>query len=227
MDAEHVEAATQIQIAGSNMNLDDVVQREDGDGFLAISPDGAEADTPIDNLTFGNIKSNTGVRFDHLWVNTGDIHVGQGAFHLDKVYVEDKATFSTGHMVTDVFGSAPVYDASRDSAYWVNTGISRPESQLDDWRSSGIDGRWMYLHFDADGAVQKSNGNLLHLQDHNDVYSQRYSMTDWMDLFTDEEFHDFYGRYYAPELSYHDRYVHIDGEAAGPDNADSGELDVE
>ena len=227
MDAEHVEAATQIQIAGSNMNLDDVVQREDGDGFLAISPDGAEADTPIDNLTFGNIKSNTGVRFDHLWVNTGDIHVGQGAFHLDKVYVEDKATFSTGHMVTDVFGSAPVYDASRDSAYWVNTGISRPESQLDDWRSSGIDGRWMYLHFDADGAVQKSNGNLLHLQDHNDVYSQRYSMTDWMDLFTDEEFHDFYGCYYAPELSYHDRYVHIDGEAAGPDNADSGELDVE
>lgn len=224
MDAEHVEAATQIQIAGSNMNLDDVVQREDGDGFLAISPDGAEADTPIDNLTFGNIKSNTGVRFDHLWVNTGDIHVGQGAFHLDKVYVEDKATFSTGHMVTDVFGSAPVYDASRDSAYWVNTGISRPESQLDDWRSSGIDGRWMYLHFDADGAVQKSNGNLLHLQDHNDVYSQRYSMTDWMNLFTDREFHE---RDHAPELSYHDRYALIEGEAAGPDNADSGEIDVE
>ena len=224
MDVEHVEAATQIQITGSNMNLDDIVQREDGDGFLTISPEGAEADKPIDDLTIGDIKTHGGVRFDHLWANTSSIHTSQGVLHLDKLYIEDKATFSTDHMMTDVFGSAPVYDESRDSAYWIHTKINRPEAQLDDWRRDGTDGRWMYLHFDADRAVQKSNGNLLNLQDHNDAYSQRYAMTDWMNLFTDREFHE---RDHAPELSYHDRYALIEGEAAGPDNADSGEIDVE
>ena len=224
MDVEHVEAATQIQITGSNMNLDDIVQREDGDGFLTISPEGAEEDKPIDDLTIGDIKTHGGVRFDHLWANTSSIHTSQGVLHLDKLYIEDKATFSTDHMMTDVFGSAPVYDESRDSAYWIHTKINRPEAQLDDWRRDGTDGRWMYLHFDADRAVQKSNGNLLNLQDHNDAYSQRYAMTDWMNLFTDREFHE---RDHAPELSYHDRYALIEGEAAGPDNADSGEIDVE
>ena len=224
MDVEHVEAATQIQITGSNMNLDDIVQREDGDGFLTISPEGAEEDKPIDDLNIGDIKTHGGVRFDHLWANTSSIHTSQGVLHLDKLYIEDKATFSTDHMMTDVFGSAPVYDESRDSAYWIHTKINRPEAQLDDWRRDGTDGRWMYLHFDADRAVQKSNGNLLNLQDHNDAYSQRYAMTDWMNLFTDREFHE---RDHAPELSYHDRYALIEGEAAGPDNADSGEIDVE
>ena len=50
MDVQHVEAATEIQISGSNMDLDDITQREDGDGFLVITPEGAAEDAPIDNL---------------------------------------------------------------------------------------------------------------------------------------------------------------------------------
>lgn len=227
MESEHVEAATEIQIAGSNMDLDDIVQREDGDGFLTITPDGVDDNTPIDNLVIGDIRTNGGVRFNRLWLNTGDIHVSSGAFHLDKLYVEDKATFSTPHMTTDVFGSAPVYDDTRDSAYWINTDINRPNSDLNAWKADGTHGQWMYLHFDADSPVQHSNGNLLHLQDHNDTYSQRYSMTDWMNIFSDKDFYRFYDRYYAPELSYHDRYGLIDGAGVSADNAESDEITVE
>ena len=227
MESEHVEAATEIQIAGSNMDLDDIVQREDGDGFLTITPDGVDDNTPIDNLVISDIKTNGGVRFNRLWLNIGDIHVSSGAFHLDKLYVEDKATFSTPHMATDVFGSAPVYDDTRDSAYWINTDINRPNSDLNAWKADGTHGQWMYLHFDADSPVQHSNGNLLHLQDHNDTYSQRYSMTDWMNIFSDKDFYRFYDRYYAPELSYHDRYGLIDGAGVSADNAESDEITVE
>lgn len=227
METEHVEAATEIQIAGSNMSLDDIVQREDGNGFLTITPDGANKNEAIDDLTIGDIRTNGGVRFDRLWLHTGDIHVSQGALHLDKVYVEDKATFSTGHMATDVFGSAPVYDDTKDSAFWVNTDINRPEEALDAWQADGTAGGWMYIHFAADAPVQQSNGNLLYLKDRHDVYSQRYSMADWMNLFTDRNFYRFYERYYAPELSYHDRYGLIDGTGADADNAESSEIIIE
>ena len=37
MDVENIEAAQQIAISGSNMDLDSIKQREDGDGFLVIT----------------------------------------------------------------------------------------------------------------------------------------------------------------------------------------------
>ena len=92
MDVENIEAAQQIAISGSNMDLDSIKQREDGDGFLVITPEGTAEDRPIDNLVIGDILTNGGVRFDHLWLNTGDIHVSEGAFHLDKVYVPSAPT---------------------------------------------------------------------------------------------------------------------------------------
>lgn len=227
MDVQHVEAATEIQISGSDMDLDDITQREDGDGFLVISPEGTSTDRPIDNFTIGNIKTNGGVRFEHLWLNNGNIHVSDGALHLDKIYVEDKATVSTDAMTTDIFGSAPVFDDSVSSAYWVNTGRNKPKDNQDVWQSEGVSDMYMYLYFDADGAVQYSNGNLLHLADHNYVYNQRYSQVDWMNIFTDKDFYNFYDRYYAPELSYHERYGLTSGSGHSVENAEEDEVIVE
>lgn len=226
MDVQHVEAATEIQISGSDMDLDDITQREDGDGFLVISPEGTSTDRPIDNFTIGNIKTNGGVRFEHLWLNNGNIHVSDGALHLDKIYVEDKATVSTDAMTTDIFGSAPVFDDSVSSAYWVNTGRNKPKDNQDVWQSEGVSDMYMYLYFDADGAVQYSNGNLLHLADHNYVYNQRYSQVDWMNIFTDKDFYNFYDRYYAPELSYHERYGLTSGDGYRVENAEEDDLVV-
>lgn len=227
MDVQNVEAATEIQVAGSNMDLDNITQREDGSGFLVISPNGTDESQPIDNLSIGNIKTNGGVRFDHLWLNTGDVHVSEGALHLDKVYVLDKASFSTDEMTTNVFGSAPVYDDSVSSSYWVNTSIHNPKDNLDAWLNDGVSSDWMYIRFSPQGTVQSSNGNLLHLADHSYVYNQRYSQVDWMNIFTDSDFHNFYDKYYMPELSYHSRYNLLDGEGYQAGNAQEEDIVVE
>lgn len=227
MDVQHVEAATEIQISGSNMDLDDITQREDGDGFLVITPEGAAEDAPIDNFVIGDIKASGGVRFDHLWLNTGNIHVSEGALHLDKVYVQDKATFSTDDMTTNVFGSAPVYDDSVSSSYWVNTSINSPKDDLAAWNSDELNDKWMHIFFSPEGTVQISNGNLLHLADHNYVYNQRYSQVNWMNMFTDKDFYTFYDKYYAPELSYHERYGLTSGDGHSVENAEEDELIVE
>ena len=227
MDVENIEAAQQIAISGSNMDLDGITQREDGDGFLVITPEGTADDQPIDNLVIGDILTNGGVRFDHLWLNTGDIHVSEGALHLDKVYVQDKATFSTDDMTTNVFGSAPVYDDSVSSSYWVNTGINSPKDDLAAWNSDELNDKWMYIFFSPEGNVQISNGNLLHLADNNYVYNQRYSQVNWMNMFTDKDFYTFYDKYYAPELSYHERYGLTSGDGHSVENAEEDELIVE
>lgn len=227
MDVENIEAAQQIAISGSNMDLDSITQREDGDGFLVITPEGTADDQPIDNLVIGDILTNGGVRFDHLWLNTGNIHVSEGALHLDKVYVQDKATFSTDDMTTNVFGSAPVYDDSVSSSYWVNTSINSPKDDLAAWNSDELNDKWMHIFFSPEGTVQISNGNLLHLADHNYAYNQRYSQVDWMNLFTDEDFYNFYDKYYAPDLSYHERYGLTSGSGHSVENAEEDEVIVE
>ena len=227
MDVENIEAAQQIAISGSNMDLDSIKQREDGDGFLVITPEGTADDQPIDNLVIGDILTNGGVRFDHLWLNTGNIHVSEGALHLDKVYVQDKATFSTDDMTTNVFGSAPVYDDSVSSSYWVNTSINSPKDDLAAWNSDELNDKWMHIFFSPEGSVQISNGNLLHLADHNYAYNQRYSQVDWMNLFTDEDFYNFYDKYYAPDLSYHERYGLTSGSGHSVENAEEDEVIVE
>lgn len=227
MDVENIEAAQQIAISGSNMDLDSITQREDGDGFLTITPNGTSDDQPIDNLVIGDILTNGGVRFDHLWLNTGDIHVSEGALHLDKVYVQDKATFSTDDMTTNVFGSAPVYDDSVSSSYWVNTSINSPKDDLAAWKSDELNDKWMHIFFAPEGTVQISNGNLLHLADHNYAYNQRYSQVDWMNIFTDEDFYNFYDKYYAPDLSYHERYGLTSGDGYSVENAEEDEVIVE
>ena len=227
MDVENIEAAQQIAISGSNMDLDSIKQREDGDGFLVITPEGTADDQPIDNLVIGDILTNGGVRFDHLWLNTGNIHVSEGALHLDKVYVQDKATFSTDDMTTNVFGSAPVYDDSVSSSYWVNTSINSPKDDLAAWNSDELNDKWMHIFFSPEGTVQISNGNLLHLADHNYAYNQRYSQVDWMNLFTDEDFYNFYDKYYAPDLSYHERYGLTSGSGHRVENAEEDEVIVE
>lgn len=227
MDVENIEAAQQIAISGSNMDLDSITQREDGDGFLVITPEGTADDQPIDNLVIGDILTNGGVRFDHLWLNTGNIHVSEGALHLDKVYVQDKATFSTDDMTTNVFGSAPVYDDSVSSSYWVNTSINSPKDDLAAWNSDELNDKWMHIFFLPEGSVQISNGNLLHLADHNYAYNQRYSQVNWMNIFTDEDFYNFYDKYYAPDLSYHERYGLTSGSGHSVENAEEDEVIVE
>ena len=117
-------AGTKIIAQGSDIDLNKIQQRLDADGLLTIVPDGAQPDKPIDNLKIGEIITNKGVRFEHLWLNNGSIKVSEGMFHIDKLVVNNVAHFSNKHMKTAVWGAPPQRDGS-DSAYWNNICMGR------------------------------------------------------------------------------------------------------
>ena len=107
MDVKHITAGQEIAVAGADIGIDDILQREGAEGLLTITPTGASDDAPIKNLHIGDIRTNegSGVRFKHLWLENGDVSVSKGQLLLDKLYVLDKARFSNGVMTTNVFGS--------------------------------------------------------------------------------------------------------------------------
>lgn len=226
MNVENIVAGTQIVLTGSDMTLDQIAQRPDADGMLVITPDNAEADKPIDNFTIGDIKTNSdsGIRFDRLWVNNSDIHISEGQLWFDKLYVEDNAHFSNDEMTAAIYGKPPLRDGS-DSVYWINTEENRPESSLDMWLNGGS-GDWMYLRF-TDDHIQESNGILLTLDEYDYVYDQRFTAENhlrWQHgRYLDEDWKQAYG--YG--LSLHNRYGLIDYQEFTEVNAGADEVAVE
>ncbi len=213
MNVKHITAGQEIAVAGADIGIDDILQREGADNLLTITPTGASDDAPIRNLHIGNIRTNegSGIRFKHLWLENGDISVSKGQFLIDKLYVLGKATFSNGVMVTNVFGTAPVYEDGVTSAYWNDTAINDPKETLAAWLNGAPDEhRWMFLRFYGQTDTQYSNGNLLDLVDHYHVYRQRYTETDWMRMMENHDRYDFYRTYYHPVLSLHDRFGLVD-----------------
>ena len=225
MNVENIVAGTQIVLTGSDMTLDQIAQRPDADGMLVITPDNAEADKPIDNFTIGDIKTNSdsGIRFDRLWVNNSDIHISEGQLWFDKLYVEDNAHFSNDEMTAAIYGKPPLRDGS-DSVYWINTEENRPESSLDMWLNGT--GDWMYLRF-TDDHIQESNGILLTLDEYDYVYDQRFTAENhlrWQHgRYLDEDWKQAYG--YG--LSMHNRYGLIDYQEFTETNAGADEVAVE
>lgn len=225
MNVGEIIAGTQIVLTGSDMTLDQISQRQDADGMLVITPDNAEADKPIDNFTIGDIKTNSdsGIRFDRLWVNNSDIHISEGQLWFDKLYVEDNAHFSNDEMTAAIYGKPPLRDGS-DSVYWINTEENRPESSLDMWLNGT--GDWMYLRF-TDDHIQESNGILLTLDEYDYVYDQRFTAENhlrWQHgRYLDEDWKQAYG--YG--LSLHNRYGLIDYQEFTETNAGADEVAVE
>lgn len=175
MDIERTVAATQILLNGSSLDLNEIEQRVDGNGMLVITPSGASDDKPIDTFSIGGIKTNSdsGIRFEHLWVNNADITMEDGKLSFDKLFVENKAEFTNKGMTTTIYGTPPVWNGS-NSVYWHNTSVNRPEANLNSWLNDN-GGDWVYLHFSEARGVQRSNAVLLHLQDHYYAYEQRFS----------------------------------------------------
>lgn len=225
MNVGEIIAGTQIVLTGSDMSLDQISQRPDADGMLVITPDNAEEDKPIDNFTIGDIKTNSdsGIRFDRLWVNNSDIHISEGQLWFDKLYVEDNAHFSNDEMTAAIYGKPPLRDGS-DSVYWINTEENRPESSLDMWLNGT--GDWMYLRF-TDDHIQESNGILLTLDEYDYVYDQRFTAENhlrWQHgRYLDEDWKQAYG--YG--LSLHNRYGLIDYQEFTETNAGADEVAVE
>ena len=157
-------AGTKIIAQGSDIDLNKIQQRLDADGLLTIVPEGAQPDKPIDNLKIGEIITNKGVRFEHLWLNNGSIKVSEGMFHIDKLVVNNVAHFSNKHMKTAVWGAPPQRDGS-DSVYWNNIAVNNPADNLTEWQQEGTNpDKWMYLHFTAQPNVQHST-NSVHITD--------------------------------------------------------------
>lgn len=225
MDVDKITAGTQIVLTGSDMSLDNIAQRPDADGMLVVTPDGAQADKPIDNFTIGNIQTNagSGIRFDRLWVNNSDIHISEGQLWFDKLYVENMAHFSNSNMVAGIYGVPPVRDGS-DSVYWINTSENRPESDLQAWQAGA--GDWMYLRFTND-AIQESNGILLTLDEYDYVYDQRFTAEDHLRYQHGRYLDEDYKQAYGYGVSLHNRYGLIDYQDFSEENAGEDEIAVE
>lgn len=231
MDVKHITAGQEIAVAGADIGIDDILQREGAEGLLTITPKGASDDAPIKNLHIGDIRTNegSGVRFKHLWLENGDVSVSKGQLLLDKLYVLDKARFSNGVMTTNVFGTAPVYEEGVTSAYWNDTAINDPKEALASWLNGAPDeNRWMFLRFYGQVNAQHSNGNLLDLADHYRVNRERYTEADWMRMMKNKDRYDFYRTYYHPALSLHDRFGLVDAsDYLGASKAKPGVTDVD
>ena len=199
-------AGTKIIAQSSDINIDKIQQRLDADGLLTIVPDSAQPNKPIDNLNIGEIITNKGVRFDHLWLNNGSINVSEGIFNIDKLVVNNVAHFSNKHMKTAVWGAPPQRDDS-DSIYWNNIAVNNPANNLAEWQQEGIKPyKWMYLHFAEQPNIQYSNGILLYLRNHYYVYNQHYSAVDYMLYQLNENKAEKYDINYAPGVVQYFRY---------------------
>ena len=199
-------AGTKIIAQGSDIDLNKIQQRLDADGLLTIVPDGAQPDKPIDNLKIGEIITNKGVRFEHLWLNNGSIKVSEGMFHIDKLVVNNVAHFSNKHMKTAVWGAPPQRDGS-DSVYWNNIAVNNPAQNLTEWQQEGTNpDKWMYLHFTAQPNIQHSNGALLDLRNYDYVYDQRFTAVDHMLQQLNENKAEEYDINHAPDVVQYFRY---------------------
>ena len=224
---EHMEAGSRLSLSGSTIHVAEISQRPGASSTLTLDVDGADQAAPVESLTIGDIKAAHGVRIPHLWVRNGAVKTSQGTLQLDKLFVLDKATFSNGTMITDVFGTTPRTDERVHSVYWINTKLGRPQENLSQWLAeAGRGGRWMYLLFDRQGHTQFSNGNLVDLDPHNYVYNQRYSETNWTRTMEDRDFSNFWTPCFHPELTYSSRYDLVDGSQAVSQPA-NGEITVE
>ena len=206
MKVDELIAGTKIIAQGSDIDLNKIQQRLDADGLLTIVPDGAQPDKPIDNLKIGEIITNKGVRFEHLWLNNGSIKVSEGMFHIDKLVVNNVAHFSNKHMKTAVWGAPPQRDGS-DSVYWNNIAVNNPAQNLTEWRQEGTNpDKWMFLHFTAQPNIQHSNGALLDLRNYDYVYEQRFTAVDHMLQQLNENKAEEYDINHAPDVVQYFRY---------------------
>ena len=206
MKVSKIIAGTKLIAQSSDINIDKIQQRLDADGLLTIVPDSAQPNKPIDNLNIGEIITNKGVRFDHLWLNNGSINVSDGIFNIDKLVVNNVAHFSNKHMKTAVWGAPPQRDDS-DSIYWNNIAVNNPANNLAEWQQEGIKPyKWMYLHFAEQPNIQYSNGILLYLRNHYYVYNQHYSAVDYMLYQLNENKAEEYDINYAPGVVQYFRY---------------------
>ena len=207
LKVDNIIAGTKIIAQGSDIDLNKIKQRVGADGLLTIVPDGAQPDKPIDKLNIGEIITNKGVRFEHLWLNNGSIKVSEGMFHIDKLVVNNVAYFSNKHMKTAVWGAPPQRDGSA-SAYWNNIAVNNPAQNLKEWQQEGgtNPNKWMYLHFTAQPNIQHSNGALLDLRNYDYVYDQRFTAVDHMLQQLNENKAEEYDINHAPVVAQYFRY---------------------
>ena len=207
LKVDNIIAGTKIIAQGSDIDLNKIKQRVGADGLLTIVPDGAQPDKPIDKLNIGEIITNKGVRFEHLWLNNGSIKVSEGTFHIDKLVVNNVAHFSNKHMKTAVWGVPPQRDGSA-SAYWNNIAVNNPAQNLKEWQQEGGTNpdKWMYLHFTAQPNIQHSNGALLDLRNYDYVYDQRFTAVDHMLQQLNENKAEEYDINHAPVVAQYFRY---------------------
>ena len=188
-DVKNIVAGTVIENNANSIEIETIEQRPGYNNTLTFITKGSSDDTPINKLNIGDIKTNKGLRFRHLWVKDSKVKASKGGLLFDKLYVLNKGAFSNSTTTINVFGSAPENELKVQGAYWNNTAINNPKNNLNEWLLDSPNPRWANLNFIGQNNVHYATGNLLNLSDHYYAYSQRYTQTSWMRLFMLENFY--------------------------------------
>ncbi len=206
IDVDNATAGEKIQIAGYDITIDRIEQREGAENRLEVEVTAGDPSKPMNNLSLGFGNMANGVEIPNLWTETATITVENGELYMPKMAILEQAFFEANGMTTTVYGIPPIRGNS-NSTYWYNVVKHDPAKDLNGWYDKNVQGDWMYLNFAADGKTQYSNGVLLELDNYYYVYDQRFTAVDHMNDRLARTAYEVMSQYSHPNVSYYCRYA--------------------
>ena len=224
--------AEDIKLGGSQVSVDNIVNKSDGATPLTISTLGSAADKAMKDFNVGvkvangvytgGIESASGAVIQELWTDRAMLYVKRNSnLHISKAVVNEKLHTANDIVSIAVFGIPPTHDGER-VVYWNDVEKNNPANMLDRWYNrSFTDPAWMYLDLFYTGEVGSRYGVLMDAHWYRSLYGDSVSMADTMRIRTEPVST-------VPDIAYFDRnnLIRI-GDADGESEDSSEEISVE
>ncbi len=182
-----------IKLGGSYVNVNTVVNKNNGSTPLTISTLGSAANKPVKDFSIGarnaggsytgGIQSASGAVMQQLWAEKGMIYMkGDTNLHVSKVVVNEKFHVANDNISVAVFGVPPTRDGER-VVYWNDAEKKAPTGRLNRWFDrSYSDPAWMYLDLFGNGELGSRYGVLIDTNGYRKIYGDSVSVVDTMRL---------------------------------------------
>ena len=162
LSVDTVTAGRLVDITSSKTNIDTIIQRDDHDNMLIISPNSPDPNAPLDYLNINHIITDNGVIFSQLWVDYIHLHVDAEKFYLPKLRIGKVGYFSTNSTSVTLYGIAP----------WLN------DTNIQLWHDANLD-EWTNLYFLRPQTI-RTDSVYLNGDDWYNVFQERMSGVDMM-----------------------------------------------
>ena len=162
LSVDTVTAGRLVDITSSKTNIDTIIQRDDHDNMLIISPNSPDPNAPLDYLNINHIITDNGVIFSQLWADYIHLHVDAEKFYLPKLRIGKFGYFSTNSTSVTLYGIAP----------WLN------DTNIQLWHDANLD-EWTNLYFLSPQTI-RTDSVYLNGDDWYNVFQERMSGIDMM-----------------------------------------------